>query len=525
MALSSSANGGSEGRVRIARLGAARYLLLLLLFPVLLWPAAINGGPILFADTTAYIRGPDAIVARLTGHRSIWTQAVPEAPGAPTLAITTSEPTATASMAVPEEKPILLGRSIYYGALAYLGAMTSPWITILVQALIAWACALGLLRHIVSPAHPRRFGKAALLMLGALAVSPLPFFASFLMPDLFTGCAMLAAAALLGGWDRESRGARIAWIAMATFAALCHASHILILLLLASATAGLVLLRRIIARQATSSWQLSGAGAVAIATAALLGLAGDAAFTTAVRHATGRDPIRPPFVTARLVADGFAGPFLARNCSVERQPYVLCRYADRMPATPFRPWSDGFLWSKDGRSGGVFMAVPVADQRALSAEQGRFALHVFLERPVDLSLEALEATAEQSGMLRLDEFNYSAQERANMARRLPAPVFREAQASAAYHGAMPTRAVQLLAWLTSGAALLAIVAALRLGRPAGLGRYTLVVAAAWLANAAVCGALSTPHHRYNMRAIWPLLVLGAGAAVARPFGRRQPDAA
>lgn len=51
-------------REPIARVGTIWYLLLLLLFPVLLWPAAINGGPILFADSTAYIRGPDAIVAR-----------------------------------------------------------------------------------------------------------------------------------------------------------------------------------------------------------------------------------------------------------------------------------------------------------------------------------------------------------------------------------------------------------------------------------------------------------------------------
>lgn len=518
-------------REPIARVGTIWYLLLLLLFPVLLWPAAINGGPILFADSTAYIRGPDAIVARLTGQTSAWTRHVPRTvPTVISPAMSASGPAASS----PEpghpaavERPILLGRSIYYGAFAYLGVLTTDWLTLALQALVAWGCSLGLLRHVVDPADRRRFAGASVLTMAMLAISPLPFFASFLMPDVLTGCAMIAAAALLAGWDRERWPARIAWSAVATFAALSHASHILILLGLAAGTVALAVMARTWPRQGRPGSPLFGGAAAMLGLAALLGLVGDATFTEAVERATGHEPIRPPFVTARLVADGLAGPFLQRHCGSGggEPPYALCRYSGRMPAKPMRAWSDGFLWSKDGNAGGVFMAVPASQQRALASEQGRFALHVFLERPVSVTLNALTAAAEQAMMMRLDEFNYSPDDRSAMPARLPASVLQEVRKSAAYHGTMPTRELQLAGWLVGGIALVLTALAIRSGRATGMGRYAAVMAAAWLANAVICGALSTPHDRYNTRALWPLFVLGAGAAASLYPNRRRAEPA
>jgi len=515
----------AEPGFAISRIGTVRYYLLLLsLFPVLLWPAAINGGPILFADTTAYIRGPDAIVARLTGHRTVWTRNVPAIATSAQASGTVPGSAATPARSSATDKPILLGRSIYYGVLAYLGVLTTGWVTLLAQALVAWACALGLLRHLVDPADPRRFLAAALLGLGALALSPLSFFASFVMPDIFTGCAMLAAAALLAGWDRETARGRIGWGVLTTFAALAHASNVLILLALAAGGVAVVLLARLKGASASSGL---AAGAAVLVVSALAGLAGDAAFAAGITRATGRAPIRPPFVTARLVADGLAGPYLAKVCSErdDRPRFVLCRYSSQMPPVPSRPWSDGFLWNKDARSGGVFTAAPAATQRALADEQGRFVMAVFLDRPVAVTINALAASLEQAGMTGLNEFNYNRSERAAMPARLPESVLTEVRTTAAYRGTMPVAAAQVVGWLVGFAALCVIAAAIRVGRPPRIARYAAVIGAGWLANAMLCGALSTPHNRYNTRALWPLFVLGAGAGVAAASRRRAAGTA
>ena len=55
-----------------------------------------------------------------------------------------------------------------------------------------------------------------------------------------------------------------------------------------------------------------------------------------------------------------------------------------------------------------------------------------------------------------------------------------------------------------------------------LGAWTLL---GWIANVAICGALSTPHERYNMRVIW-LLPIAASVIVARAviIQRRAPIA-
>ena len=55
-------------------------------------------------------------------------------------------------------------------------------------------------------------------------------------------------------------------------------------------------------------------------------------------------------------------------------------------------------------------------------------------------------------------------------------------------------------------------------------QLVLAVLAALILNAAVCGVLSGPQHRYQGRIVW-LLPLLAGALLLQPVGRRQPSSA
>ena len=71
-----------------------------------------------------------------------------------------------------------------------------------------------------------------------------------------------------------------------------------------------------------------------------VGVAGEAAFSAAVARVTGFAPVRPPFLSARLVEDGPGLDYLRAHCAGGGASFALCRYRDRLPLA-----SDIFLWS------------------------------------------------------------------------------------------------------------------------------------------------------------------------------------
>lgn len=492
-------------------------LLLVLLGLLLLWPAAVNGGPFLFPDTSAYIRGVDAAMVRLTDHRTEWSNAdvlsIAKRSAAAATAAPKPAPNVTSSSQPP--KPVLLGRSVFYGLLAYAGVLAgSLWFTIILQALLAGAVVIGFLRHFVDPRQERRFTAAAVAATVCVAATPLPWFVSMVMPDFLTGLLIVAAAAIVAGWRRETMAGRGFWIGVAAFAALAHSSHVLMLFLLAAAALGLSLVGR-------PSWRQ---GATALAASAVIGLLGEAAFSLAVFSATGTAPIRPPFVTARLVEDGPGVAFLQSHCADAR--FHLCRYRDRLPLS-----SDAFLWSKD-RATGVFNTVPLQEQRALSAEQGAFALAVLMDRPLAVARSSSAAVIRQFAAWRLAEFNVEdGWNVEDMASRLPVAERTMLLNSRAAHRTMPTALPDLLIPFWTLIGLIAVAWTVWRRGSWTAGPYGLVLAAGWVADVILCGALSTPHDRYQTRAIWVLALAVVMILLTRSSARgdavrqeRQPVA-
>ena len=475
---------------RITPLGARHYALVLLGL-LMLWPAAINGGPFLFRDTTAYVHGADAAMMRAAGVTTAWSNEDVRASA-------TGAGTDPAGDDAGAAKPVLLGRSIFYGLLAWLGALTGTlWSVVVTQALIVGAVVVGAVRHVVDPGSSRFAAVVAATML-ALATTPLAWFTAMVMPDVMTGPAVVAAAVLLVGWRRERAAGRAFRAGIAGYAALVHSSHVAILLVLG--IAGLAFAR-------------ARAGAAMLIAAALVGVAGEAAFARGVTALTGSAPIRPPFVTARLAEDGPARAYLQRHCgSVD---FRLCRYRSRLPLN-----SDLFLWSDDPAQG-VFGTVPVAEQRALSAEQPRFVWAVVRDRPVAVASVALAAIGRQFAAWRLSEFNHDLfpDDARAIADRLPPGERRTFVASRAFRGTMPVRLAEAasLAWT-----LLGLAAALWVWTREGWSRRSAVAAvlvAGWVVDVAICGALSTPHDRYQARVVWVLALLPILLAAVRVVGR------
>lgn len=476
---------------------------------VLLWPAAINGGPFIFADTPSYLHAADALAVRATGHATAWTNAdVRRIAHPPGQRATAARPAPAGAEAAEGAKPVLLGRSIFYAILAYTGVLAgSLWLPLAVQALFVGAVVVGFLRHLVDPADRRRFALAVAGTTAALATTPLAYFTSMLMPDVFTGTTVIAVAALAVGWRRERPSGRAGWIAAASYGALVHSSHVLILLALAAA----VLAEAVLARR----WRLppvSWRGALAALLAAGVGLAGEATFSVAVRAMTGEPPIRPPFLTARLVEDGPGVAYLRAHC--DPPEFFLCRYRDRLPLQ-----SDSFLWAS-GRDG-VFKTLSPAGQRLLAGEQGRFVWQVAREQPLAVFRSSLSAFRDQIVAWRLPEFNQTRSDAQGIAAHLPPDERRWFVASAAYRREMPTGWVEALVPVWTLVGLAALIAVARdAGRPAGW-LYGAVLAGGWIVDLAICGALSTPHDRYQTRVVW----LAALWAMAALTSRRRADAA
>lgn len=489
--------------MRITRLTGTQ-LLLPILGLVFLWPAIINRGPFYFSDTFAYIHAASSAVDKPLHVHNEWSRLGDDTAPA-TLAPATAKPPATdlpdIASPYPADRhgaPITLGRSIYFGLFLYVGILLhSIWLPIVVQALFSGAVIVGVTRHFIDPAE-RRFVPAVIAAIALAAITPLPYFACFLMPDIVGACASIAALVVAVGWARESVAARVGWISLMVAGVVSHSAIILVMLAAAALCAVMALTRR----------RAALAAMLVLAATALAGLGSEAAFVALVQHSTNRPPVRIPFLTARLVADGPGTEYINANCP--QSGFVLCRFRQRLPQG-----SDDFLWSETG----VFRPASPGAQRLLSAEQSRFAIAVLRYQPVATAAAFTRDTARQLGMAQLPEFNYSATQIGDIHHALPPQMRAIIAQTAAAQDTMPTGLVSALVWPVTVLSVLVLLATFVVGRLAYARWFAGGACVLMLVNAVVFGCLSTPHHRYEARLIW-ILPITALLILLADRGRR-----
>jgi len=486
----------------------------------LLWPAFVNGQPFIFSDTTNYVRGMDAAAYRLTGIRSGWTDEfvtryaylgadlVPRRPRASTGVLPVT----------------LAGRSIYYGALLYLSqAVYGFWLAALVQAVLTAFAVLFTWERLVRPRGPvRHYGGAFLVVVFLAALTPVAYFVSFAMPDIFAPLGLLAFAHLASFASRDDRARRLFWFSLLSFALLAHSANILLACLLFLLLLVASQLRRVPFRPAALS---------IIMLAIMVGIGGEALFSWAVRDLTGAAPIRPPFLMARIIDDGPGYRFLRGTCPANG--FSVCRY---LPILPLN--SDAFLWEKE-RGKGVFQASSPVEQRALAKEEPAFVIATARARPLDLARSAVRSTIAQMSLMGLPEFNNRQRALSSLHEKLPAAEAKRQAGTAAVRGVMVTQPIAeitpALAGISLGLLLLTFACpTMRLGESMGCTGFAIIILAGIFLNDVITGTMSTPHDRYQSRIIWllPLLascalphVLDAGRRWRRRAGRRVPLAA
>jgi len=313
----------------------------------LLWPAVYNGYPLAYSDTHVFISQPVA------GFMN-W------------------------------DKPFV------YGPLILLfHAWQTLWLVVVAQALLV-SHLLWLVVVVLTPEQKRvdtidlyqptastaawSVGKRHLLTCAALALfSTAPWFVSFLMPDIFAAMAVLCIF-LLGFSTRLTR-AEIAWLVL--LGALAIAVHLSHLVIAAACVFGVLCL----------NWRRLSIAALPLVGAIVILLGTNLyAFQKAAIS-----PHGSVFMLARLSGDGNTKEILEKYCA--QKNWYLCAWVDRLPKD-----SDDFLWNGQGpvwsHPGG-----PIG----LAPEASEIVSYVLRTRPWPVMLSGLKNMTEQLWMIELGD--------------------------------------------------------------------------------------------------------------------------
>jgi hypothetical protein len=391
---------------------------------------------------------------------------------------------------------------LYFGEL--LGGL---WATLVIQSAAALA-AIGLtLRRLELFTWPKFAATGAILGV----FSSLPFFASFLLPDVFAGLAILGAANLLTSGDQLNGPERVFWVSILAFAVVFHPTHLaIVMILLATAFFARLLSKRI-----------SRFGMVALVFVAGVGFGSELGFAVLVERLVGAPVVRPPVLMARIIADGPGATYLRQNCP--QAGFAVCEFVDRMPVTN----ADTFLWDASPATG-VYSPASTETRRALSSEQYRFAAAVFADDPRGQIFAAMRNVLQQLTMIGLSDFRAASNEaRARLPNFYSGPMSEWRIAEEAFPlGTFSafTIFVALFSCVLAAILLLRYWAII----PVEQKLFSLVVVSGELANALVCGVLSGPHERYQARLSWlyPLLLLTlylSTRCLTRTRSSKRPD--
>ena len=354
------------------------------------------------------------------------------------------------------------------------------------------------------------------------------------MPDVLAGVAACGLLLLLIYPHRLGRGRRIGIAALSAYGLAAHRSNLL-------DAAAVAMLAAVLLKLAGTPWpqiarRVAGVAAV-MATAVMASMLA----YIPIRARAGEPIGSPPFLSARVLADGPGRQYLRRICAAPGpQPFALCAFAGRPLAT-----SDQILWSPHRRDG-VFVAASPAVRLRMERQDVRFAVAATLAQPLAQAGASAWDIIQQFGQAYVDDplrnQGFYVSDRFWRATSLPR-ILPGARACAG-RGGCPSKVSEEASWTLEGLGLAASLALLgwRLSGPdvralfarSGRGRDATVrddltrllmllalVSGLLVANAVVCGALSGPFPRYQARVVW-LAPLLAGLVLARLGLRRPP---
>ena len=429
-------------------------------------------------------------------------------------------------------------RSPFYGVLlhgAYL--FTTIWGLAALQSFLA-AWVVYLLWRTLAPRAP---SWSYLAVTAATVVgTSVSFYTTFAMPDIFAGIGGAAVVLILTQGDRLKKLEIAGLWAVCVYAMAVHKSHWGTALALAFGGGALLWIMGLATQSVVRR-------VLVVCSAAVVAWTAGAAFNQVYYHRMGHKLGHPPFIMARMLADGPGLAYMRHACAQTvqggAQPYVLCKFqANVVSSTNVKTSeeliSNLILWS-DRKTLGVFNNASWAEREGLEDEEMRFVLGTLKYDPVGQTLASLRDWGEQLITFEVDDplRNPAAYLRGRYWRttilpklipnfeacRPPGdcrPPF-DGQWLAAWHETVVAACLMLLAWRLSLKDVRQALwrRGLKTGdEPARVAATVLLLVAVVVVNAAICGILSGPFARYQSRLIW-LAPIGAGlTACALPMG-------
>lgn len=423
--------------------------------------ALINGGPIVFPDSLAYMIDADRL-AHLQAPYAV--------------------------------RPIFYGLAIWP---LHSGGQFAP--ALFVQALVVAHLIYLTLR--ASGAEPRPLAFL-LLMVALVLLTPVSWHVAHLLPDIFVAALLLALYLL--GFCRDALGRLETWY--------------LVLLAAASASFHLTALPVGMAVFALTglAWLRAGRGRVRpllVLGPLLLAVAGSLGFSYAVFQRWTLTPNSPPHLLARILADGPGRDFLHRSCP--QSGFELCAYLDRLPDT-----EEDFLWrllpsipTADGKR------IKAEAGAVIEGTVAMFPVQVAGHMLANAARQLVTIGSETH--FRPDQWAELRAQDTPISRALSGTL----QASGAFEppaldAVNAVHAGVALASLAAAFLLLPPLLGAGLFRPAALIGTVLT---GLLANAFVTGALGGVFARYQGRLVWllPLASVTGALALARWSARRR----
>jgi hypothetical protein len=391
-------------------------------------------------------------------------------------------------------------RSTVYGLFVVAGWPLDFWPEVVLQAAAAiWVLNLVLRVH--------GFGERRLALVGTVALlaitTSLPWLTDVLITDIFAGTSVLALHLILFAPDSFGRSERVWLMLFVAFAASTHSATFAVLLAIVASAA----LVRLISRDVVVAlWR--GTGAVALG--ALMLLTANFALSSNFAWTPGGYGL----VFARMLQDGIVTRYLDEHCA--ERALKLCPYRHALPRD-----ADDFLWS-----GGVFDELGRFD--GLGEEMRTIVLESLAEYPGAQIEAVLANTARQLVMVASGEGVVTSiwHTYGIIDRYLP-HVVPPMRAARQQRGEVSFAALNALHVPIALLSLLALPLVIWFGLrhdSHDLARLAATIGVAILANAAICGAVSSPHDRYGARLVW-IATLAVALVPLRLMATQQAKAA
>jgi hypothetical protein len=371
-------------------------------------------------------------------------------------------------------------RSTVFGLFLHLGEDSGFWINLGIQALAT----LWILQLTLRVSGMLRPWPLAAISVALALTTALPWLASTLLTDIFTGTSVLALFILVVHGRQTSTLEKCLLFAFTAFAAATHSATLAVLLgLCCAGWIARPFLRTRLAISGLLQGSLTIVAGAAMLLAANFALSGQLAWT----------PGGYGVAFGRMLQDGIVKQYLRDHCP--QQKLKLCPYRYELPAT-----ADQFLWgssvfNKLGRFTGLNDEMGFIVQRSLA------------EYPLRQAEAAIVATARQLVHVGTGEGTngWIPHTYGIIERYLPSQL-KPMRAAHQQHWDIDFSAINRLHVPVALASMLAVVAvfAIAIWRRL-LDDLTLLAATVTLAllgNAVVCGVISGPHDRYGARIAW-----------------------